>query len=317
MNQVKDKTFMFTGTLSVTRDEAQRIVEELGGIAGSSVNRQTDYLIVGEDQIGKSSKWEKAGLLGVTRVNEEYFWDLVKEAREDTSRVEDSDIVVHLSPEELENGITDEHWEVIARECPNLTVMTGEQFERLLNAYLPSYESKYKLEKLTREYSIRVLPPSPCKFCGETIPYSIHTSSHKYYCFKCHQYSDQKEHRCIWFDPEVRQGYYMCSICGEFTTMRGRDLLYQREAIENDVALNSVEHIVYLRERARSKLEVAQRVEVIVEGIHVCIEYEKDEEMVAERGTWLKCKVCGKRKFVSLDKFEASMRKRTEQSLTK
>jgi hypothetical protein len=99
--------------------------------------------------------------------------------------------------------------------------------------------------------------------------------------------------------------------------MRGRDLLYQREAVENDVALNSVEHIVYLRERARSKLEVAQRVEVMVEGIHVCIEYEKDEEMVAERGTWLKCKVCGKRKFVSLDKFEASMRKRSEQSLTK
>lgn len=46
---IKDKTFMFTGRLlTMTRDEAQKAVEEKGGIAGNGVTSNTDYLVVGD-----------------------------------------------------------------------------------------------------------------------------------------------------------------------------------------------------------------------------------------------------------------------------
>lgn len=306
---------MFTGTLGVTRDEARRIVEELGGIAGSSVSRSTDYLVCGGDQVGKSNKWEKAGLLGVTRVDEDFFWDLVKEAKEEAKS--EDEVIVHLSEEELENGITNEHWEVITRECPNLQVMTGGQFERLLYVLLPSYESPPKLKRLVEEYSIEVLPPAVCKFCGETIPYSIHIGSGIYYCFKCNQCSNWKEHHCIWFDPQVKQGYYMCKICGDFTKMKGRHLLYQRDAIRDGMYGSSVECVVDSIERRRRRAEIAERVDKMLEGVHVCINFVRDEERTSDSGVWLKCEVCGNPKFVGMDKFEAYWKKKVEKTSAK
>ena len=49
-NKLKDKTFVFTGVLKdFTRDEAQRIVESLGGHATSSVSKNTDFVVIGSD----------------------------------------------------------------------------------------------------------------------------------------------------------------------------------------------------------------------------------------------------------------------------
>ena len=71
---LKGKTLVFTGELrQYTRDEAERLVEDLGGRATSSVSGQTDYVVVGE---GPGSKMEDAREHGVQLINEEEFTDL-------------------------------------------------------------------------------------------------------------------------------------------------------------------------------------------------------------------------------------------------
>jgi DNA ligase (NAD+) len=72
---LEGKTFVFTGGLmSCTRDEAERIVEERGGKASSSVSRKTDYVVAGESS---GSKLDKAKELGVKVLSEEEFRKLL------------------------------------------------------------------------------------------------------------------------------------------------------------------------------------------------------------------------------------------------
>jgi len=69
------KTFVFTGRLSAfTREEARRLVEELGGRVASSVSRKVDYVVVGEDP---GSKLDRARELGIPTLTEEEFRKLV------------------------------------------------------------------------------------------------------------------------------------------------------------------------------------------------------------------------------------------------
>ncbi|MCD5408361.1 helix-hairpin-helix domain-containing protein, partial [Candidatus Bipolaricaulota bacterium] len=69
------KTFVFTGRLSdMTREEAKRLVESLGGKVDSTVSRKVDYLVVGEDP---GSKLDRARELGVATLSEEEFKKLV------------------------------------------------------------------------------------------------------------------------------------------------------------------------------------------------------------------------------------------------
>ncbi|MDZ7344480.1 MAG: NAD-dependent DNA ligase LigA [candidate division KSB1 bacterium] len=69
------KTFVFTGALEkFTRDEAERLVEERGGRAASSVSKKTDYVVAGP---GAGSKLEKAKELGVAVISEEEFLNMV------------------------------------------------------------------------------------------------------------------------------------------------------------------------------------------------------------------------------------------------
>jgi DNA ligase (NAD+) len=69
------KTFVFTGSLEhFTRDEAQRIVESLGGRASSSLSGKTDFLVAGADP---GSKLEKARSLGVAILDEKEFEELI------------------------------------------------------------------------------------------------------------------------------------------------------------------------------------------------------------------------------------------------
>ena len=73
---IKGKIFMFTGKLSLfTRDQAQSLVEEKGGIAGTSVSKNTDFLVVGE---GPGSKLAHASLLNVPTLTEKEFLELTR-----------------------------------------------------------------------------------------------------------------------------------------------------------------------------------------------------------------------------------------------
>jgi DNA ligase (NAD+) len=70
------KTFLFTGTLSMKRSEAEAIAEKNGGTIIGSVSTKLNYLVVGEDA---GSKLEKAKKLGsVTILSEEEFLKLVE-----------------------------------------------------------------------------------------------------------------------------------------------------------------------------------------------------------------------------------------------
>lgn len=72
-----EKTFVLTGTLNlITRNDANKIIEDKGGKVTSSVTKKTDYLVVGDNP---GSKYDKAINLGIEIINEEKFMELIKE----------------------------------------------------------------------------------------------------------------------------------------------------------------------------------------------------------------------------------------------
>jgi DNA ligase (NAD+) len=70
-------TFVITGTLlSMSREDATRLIEEHGGKVTGSVSANTDYLLVGEKP--GSSKYNKAQQLGVPMLDEARLRELVR-----------------------------------------------------------------------------------------------------------------------------------------------------------------------------------------------------------------------------------------------
>ncbi len=67
---LKGTTFVFTGTLSVSRDEAKAKVQEWGGKVSGSVSTKTTYVVAGSEA---GSKYTTAQKLGVRILNEEEF----------------------------------------------------------------------------------------------------------------------------------------------------------------------------------------------------------------------------------------------------
>lgn len=75
-SKLSNKTFVITGTLiNMSRDEAKEKIRFLGGKISSSVSKDTDYLIAGENT---GSKYDKALELGIKILSEKEFEDLIK-----------------------------------------------------------------------------------------------------------------------------------------------------------------------------------------------------------------------------------------------
>ena len=72
---LQGKTFVFTGALTMTREEAEARVKKLGAKASSSVSRSTDYVVAGEKA---GSKADKAQQLGITILSEVEFNQLME-----------------------------------------------------------------------------------------------------------------------------------------------------------------------------------------------------------------------------------------------
>lgn len=69
------KSFVLTGSLkSLTRPEAHIIIREKGGVVHTSVSKQTDYVVAGEEA---GNKLEKASKLGVKIINEKTFLKMI------------------------------------------------------------------------------------------------------------------------------------------------------------------------------------------------------------------------------------------------
>ena len=70
------KTFVLTGSLEkFTRNEASEIIEKLGGKTSSSVSKNTDFVLAGENA---GSKLDRATALNIKVISEDDFLDLIK-----------------------------------------------------------------------------------------------------------------------------------------------------------------------------------------------------------------------------------------------
>ena len=74
-NSLIDKTFVFTGSLSLmNRSEAKNIIETSGGQTTNSVTKKTTHLVAGDNA---GSKLDEAKELGISILSEEDFLALV------------------------------------------------------------------------------------------------------------------------------------------------------------------------------------------------------------------------------------------------
>ena len=73
--RLEGQMFVFTGRISMPREEAKSLVERLGGKVALSVSKKTDYVVAGEEA---GSKLEKAEKLGVKIIDEAEFMEIIR-----------------------------------------------------------------------------------------------------------------------------------------------------------------------------------------------------------------------------------------------
>jgi DNA ligase (NAD+) len=80
---LEGQTIVITGTLPKSREEVEEHIESLGGHASSTVSKNTDYVIAGENP---GSKLQKARSLGVKTISYEEFLKLIEQSRSGENR---------------------------------------------------------------------------------------------------------------------------------------------------------------------------------------------------------------------------------------
>lgn len=72
-DKIKGKKFVFTGSMSIDRDEAKKMVKDAGGEVLSAVSKKVDFVVAGEEA---GSKLVKAQELGIAVIGEQEFIDM-------------------------------------------------------------------------------------------------------------------------------------------------------------------------------------------------------------------------------------------------
>ena len=73
--KLSGKTIVVTGTLKLwSRPEIEELIRKSGGNPSSSVSKNTDFLVCGDDA---GSKLDKAKALGVKIISEEDFKEMI------------------------------------------------------------------------------------------------------------------------------------------------------------------------------------------------------------------------------------------------
>ena len=70
------KTLVVSGVFSISREELKKYIESHGGKIGSSISKNTDYLVAGEKS--GDSKMQKAQKLGVEVISEDELYLLTE-----------------------------------------------------------------------------------------------------------------------------------------------------------------------------------------------------------------------------------------------
>jgi len=76
-NPCKGKTFVLTGTISMSRPQAETLLRKLGAHPSGSVSKKTDFVIVGESAGSKAGKAKK---LGIKTLDDKAFLKLLKDS---------------------------------------------------------------------------------------------------------------------------------------------------------------------------------------------------------------------------------------------
>lgn len=75
--KLRGKIFVLTGSLeSITREQAKTKIRELAGEISESISSKTDFLVVGKEP--GMTKIEKAKLLNIKTINEQYFLEMIR-----------------------------------------------------------------------------------------------------------------------------------------------------------------------------------------------------------------------------------------------
>jgi len=139
---IRGKTIVFTGKISKPRHEFEKLVTDNGGKLGASVTKNTDYLVLGEKP---GSKLAVATQLGTKVVNEEEFWNLLKEetlAEEPLTEEELAELESHMTTRTCRwCGVIHKQFDTVPdyQTCPVCEILSkvkcpkcGSQQERLV-----------------------------------------------------------------------------------------------------------------------------------------------------------------------------------------
>jgi len=254
----ENKSFMFTGKLSTTREAARQLVVEAGGLIASSLTRNTDYLVVGDKP---GSKLQKGQDYGTSIVDEEEFRQLLVAKDLPTEEWSKNDIkVIPVDVFErvlIELGRREKEKRKEAEEKRSKAAKAARR-------QVYSFESPYILSLLLKEHPLLIealnWSTAICRLCGEAVPYYL---SHPY-CFRCHCYTNCISHRCEYIDHprlvELDHGKYkICSKCENVKFFKNDEFCRYVETTRDTDISYSAEYYVDIVERTAILKNTAKR----------------------------------------------------------